>query len=531
MGGFNIPLAVQPAPQNPGPIDMANGALSVQHLINAVQLQKQQQAQNALQAQSDQIKVQEQQQQQQDMNTIRELSPKYATKTADGSGGFDYEGLNNELHQRGVNPATINQLRAENFQMQTAAAKLGSEKLSLLQNQNKQTYETLEGVKSVTDPEQRKVAYKQGINKLSLANIDTSHLPQDVPDDKTLEAYEAQLGMHGQLISDAKTQAETSEKNAEAAAKDWTKFENMGVMVNTKTGETRTITGGVMPPGQLEGKYGATEQKKNLGQPLTADENAFLKSYEKYKTLVPVAQIGIQQRLLSPEAQQQLGQQFAETGQLPQGMRSPAMSAQIMNAGAGQQPGGNLAANKMQYQADAASLKNIQKTFDNVTAFENTAGKNLDVFLDQAKKAIDTGLPITNLPARMVAGKLGSENQAAFDAARTTALTEIAKVLSSANAGSGVLSDSARHEVEGLIKGDATLGQIISAANILKQDMANRHQAYSDQITAIKQRSSGHGQAESFQLPAGAKTATGPNGHKIAVVDGKWVDAQTGKPI
>ena len=98
---------------------------------------------------------------------------------------------------------------------------------------------------------------------------------------------------------------------------------------------------------------------------------------------------------------------------------------------------------------------------------------------------------VANLPARYVAGKLGSADQAAFETARTTALTEIAKVLSSAQAGSGVLSDSARHEVEGLIKPDATLAQITAAANILKTDMANRHDSYATQIKDIQQRIGG----------------------------------------
>jgi hypothetical protein len=37
--------------------------------------------------------------------------------------------------------------------------------------------------------------------------------------------------------------------------------------------------------------------------------------------------------------------------------------------------------------------------------------------------------------------------------------------------------------------------------------------------------------AGGYTPPSGAKTATGPNGHKIVVDGGKWVDAVTGKPI
>lgn len=238
----------------------------------------------------------------------------------------------------------------------------------------------------------------------------------------------------------------------------------------------------------------------------------------------------------------QQAEKYYQTGQLPPVGRNAAGLAftRLLMSRANQlHPGESLAEGSAGFKANADSLKNLQKTFDNVTAFEKTAGQNLDVFLNQAKKVTDLGIPIANIPARYLANKLGGADQAAFNAARTTALTEIAKVLSSANAGSGVLSDSARHEVEGLIGPDATLPQIVSAANILKQDMANRHESYSEQIDAIKGRmggkssgnTSGGNTSGAVQIPAGARTATGPNGHKIFVQDGKWIDSVTGKPL
>ena len=217
---------------------------------------------------------------------------------------------------------------------------------------------------------------------------------------------------------------------------------------------------------------------------------------------------------LKDEARDQAAEKYYTTGVLPPGGRGAAGLAQgrlIMNRAAELHPGGNLAANSAEYKANADSLKKLQGNFDQVSAFENTAGKNLDLFLNQAQKVVDTGIPLINIPARMVTGKMGGPNQAAFDAARTTALTEIAKVLNSSNA-SGVLSDSARSEVSGLITKDASLKQIVAAANILKQDMANRHQSYQEQIDDIKRRigggqpstnSGGTGQAVKVTDPRG----------------------------
>lgn len=214
------------------------------------------------------------------------------------------------------------------------------------------------------------------------------------------------------------------------------------------------------------------------------------------------------------------------------------MSSSILNAAAANPNGApNVAANRAVYGADAGSLKSLQKNMDQVTAFENTAGKNLDQFLATAKGVVDSGSPLINKPLRSVAAQVaGSPNQAAFEAARNTALTEIAKVLNSSNA-SGVLSDSARSEVSALIGKDATLAQIYSAANILKNDMANRHQAYQGQINDIQGRLGGQAPAQQAQqtaaqqhVPGGqapglkeGATGTGSDGKKYVVKGGTWV--------
>lgn len=223
----------------------------------------------------------------------------------------------------------------------------------------------------------------------------------------------------------------------------------------------------------------------------------------KYKaTLVPQFNFNLQSGLLTDQARDMAAENYFQTGQLPAGARSPAMIAAIINRAGELHPGGNLAGNKAAYAANKQSLESIQKNFDQVTAFENTAGKNLDTFLTTAKKVVDAGSPWINKPLRSVdANGLGDTDQAAFNAARATALTEIAKVLNSANA-SGVLSDSARQEVSELIGPGATLHQIYSAAQILKQDMANRHQSYQMQIDDIHKRLGVGPTAETTPQPA-----------------------------
>lgn len=529
MGGFNIPLAVQPPPQNPGPIDMAQGGLSVQRLINAVQLQKQQQAQNQIAQQQSQIELQQQQQTQKDQAIFNK-----AFHDANG----DWNTAIQRATQDGASGGFITQAQIHRADQ---VAKLATADKDVLANEQAR-HDTLakdaNALLQIQDPNERAAEYAKLRNgHLTSGAYKPTDLPEQVPSEDELKSTVAQSKAVQDMMKDASDLREKNAKlpgeQAESAAKGystaaqtmaganeqlgWTARRNLAVKNNPDLAplipeqyspqaaeQVRQL--GVAPkdlatvaPDKLElqdylkknpNKGPADFLAWKTGQESMARANADLtvlnalnkQSQNNGRTTAPG---------LTPDATDSAATTFHNTGQLPPIGRGAAGQAQrtaIMNREREMFPNTVLSANSAEFKSNGASLNAAQKNFDQVNAFENTAGKNLDIFLNQAQKAIDTGLPITNLPARMVAGKLGSENQAAFDTARTTALTEIAKVLSSANAGSGVVSDSARHEVEGLIKGDATLGQIMAAAKILKQDMQNRHDSYAEQISTIKNR-------------------------------------------
>lgn len=294
-----------------------------------------------------------------------------------------------------------------------------------------------------------------------------------------------------------------------------------------------------MPGGLLEPVDKAEMQawlKKNPGKD-AAD-------YLAYKaSLAPRAAIAAQGGEaggLTPAALDQNAQRYADTGVMPpmgMGAAGAATRKAIMNRAAELAPHGSIAQNSAEYKANQASLTGLQKNFDQVTAFENTAGKNLDQFLSIANKVVDSGSPWINKPLRSVdAGGLGSADQAAFNAARQTAITEIAKVLNSSNA-SGVLSDSARGEVNELIGPNATLKQIVSASNILKKDMANRHDAYQQQISDIKGRlggAQGGGQQQSSAFTktiSAAQVAKAAKDHGVSVEEATKQAKQAGYTI
>lgn len=186
-------------------------------------------------------------------------------------------------------------------------------------------------------------------------------------------------------------------------------------------------------------------------------------------------------------------------------------------------PGLDVASAKADFTANQDSLKALQKQRDALGAFESTALKNLKQFTDLAAKIPDTGSPWLNQPLRAInQNALGGDVLAAFNAARQTVVPEFAKIL--ANPGlSGQLSDSARHEVESVMSGNATLKQILAVSKVLTQDVENRRTSYDDQIAAIKGRIS---KAQTQDTSGGERVRVkGPNGQTGTVRKGTALPA------
>lgn len=193
---------------------------------------------------------------------------------------------------------------------------------------------------------------------------------------------------------------------------------------------------------------------------------------------------------LTEPARKKLSEYFATTGLIPplgMGKAAAAMRKQIIEGAAAEFPNVTIASNAAQYKANKDSLKNVTQQLDTLTGFETAAQKNLDQFLALADKLPDTGVPILNAPLRLLTDRLmGSPELAATRAAADVAKREIARVTN--GLGQAGLTDSARHEVAGLIGDDATIPQIKQAAQILKRDMANVHSSLADQRDAITAR-------------------------------------------
>lgn len=237
------------------------------------------------------------------------------------------------------------------------------------------------------------------------------------------------------------------------------------------------------------------------------------------------------------------GEQYGRTGVMPALGRDSVTRGKIVKASnawakdQGFSPS-DIVTIQAGYSGDKKSLENFQKQRDQIVSFENTAKKNLDLFLDAASKIPDTGVPWLNAPLRTLDSKLvGSENMAAVNAARQVANNEIAKVTSGGGL-SGVLSDSARNEVGSYNPSDATFAQTKRVAGILKKDMANRHESMDATISDIKDRLGNAGKSTENKTPSsgvipdtvksllGAPNVT-PGIHKLS--DGtSWMKATDG---
>ncbi len=198
---------------------------------------------------------------------------------------------------------------------------------------------------------------------------------------------------------------------------------------------------------------------------------------------------------LTPDAIQFMSDMFLSTGDLTGLGYGTTLRTQILNQAAadakaqGVSPA-QVITNKYGNAADKASLANLQKQADQINAFEGTAQKNLQIFMDQLDKIeqTDTGIPIVNKVFRGAQKELfGSGDIASFETARTVAYTEIAKVLNNPGM-SAQLSDSARGEAEALLQGNYTVDQLKQVAQILMTDMNNRRDSINSQIGDITSR-------------------------------------------
>lgn len=194
---------------------------------------------------------------------------------------------------------------------------------------------------------------------------------------------------------------------------------------------------------------------------------------------------------LTPAAIEIAAKNYLASGVMPPlGIGDKSARQQILNRAGELDPTANVAANRAGYGADTGSLKALQKQTDAVSAFEKTAERNGAMLEDALKELPESGVKALNTPLRGLANQFGSEKVAAFNTIRQSVQNEYGRIISNPSL-SGTMSDSARKEAEKILSGNLTVGQLRASLKILRQEAANRHSSYQEQLDAVRGRMGG----------------------------------------
>jgi hypothetical protein len=193
---------------------------------------------------------------------------------------------------------------------------------------------------------------------------------------------------------------------------------------------------------------------------------------------------------------------YALTGQLPpmgMGRAGATVRGRIINRAAQYNPttgqfdataAPNVAGNAATYKANAAALRQITGNLNAVEAFERTANQNAKLLEAVLTKLPDSGSSVVNRPLRALAGAMGSQDIATFNAIRLSLQNEYGRLISNPNL-TGVMSDAARAEAEQALSPNATVGQLRAALLTLQQESQNRRDAFRAQRDEIQRGLSG----------------------------------------
>jgi hypothetical protein len=288
MASIPLPaLNVRP----PEPVDPTGGvvkALQLKDLMNRNAMMPGQ-----LKAQQQQLEAGAQE------NQMRQLQLDERKTLMDTSKGIDWtqpDAFNkfiSSAQQSGkVSPQTLSQMALQRAQYTEAASKATIEQRKAQAEINNAILGSFDAISTEKDPAKRAQLAQAQAAKIVGQGLQAHDPKLDsviqamaqgkyVPDDDALQMLTAGLKDHNTVISEAQKAAQTREAAARAGEAE----------ANTeKIKKENELGTGPM----ADSRYRFIQQQKQLGHPVSAEESAFLKAYEKQKTLVPVANFNLQ---------------------------------------------------------------------------------------------------------------------------------------------------------------------------------------------------------------------------------------------
>lgn len=510
----SIPLpALSVATNQQSPLDAYAKILTLRQLQNQQVTQQQNQQLQAQELQKNQMQLQ-------DIQTLRSLGPKYVLKDDQGNvKGFDFNGLANEATGAGVNPATIQDLQLKHADAVKAIAGADEATRDNELAKNKQGYEVLEGVRSITDPVQKQAAYQKGIQRLAKMGMDTSTFPQQVPDDNGLDSFEAGLGMHAQILADAKTRAETNQANQRA---------NLDKMEAAQKGSP--LTAMETNPSEMAGDKLPSAMgylKSKIADPATSPEDK-ARATRLLSTAQTSQQIQLAMDKSKREADQAIqdGDPAAAAKLLVSGVvapaqiissRKPEFAQKAFTAAQQLQPGWN--AQKADADFKVASSPAQVAFFGSAKSLTDPGGT-----LDQLKAAgadiPANEFPVFNTVADALKASTGSGPIAKYASIALGVADDYSKVM-----GGGAGSDTSRTQALNLISAKQSLEQRAASIEGIRGSIGSQTKSRIGNNTVLQQMygggSQGGGQAASQAGPSAGMT-------RIKASDGSLHDIPSG---
>jgi hypothetical protein len=282
---------------------------------------------------------------------------------------------------------------------------------------------------------------------------------------------------------------------------------------------------GGMTPQMAESRYLFLQQKRNSGKPLSPDEQAAVKAYEKLKTLVPVANFNLQ----NAGATGQGGQPSVIAKSLADGSvkwndvvsaRTPLSVKQALLS--------EVKAIKPDFNSgDFAIEQSVRKDFTS-----GDAAKNLNAFntaIEHAKQLDAATGDLKNFDTRILnklgnayGVEMGKDPVTNFNVIKNALVGEISKVFKG-----GQATDAEIAHLVGPFDAANSPAQLKGAVRQAIALMNSKREALQGQYDQGMKGKPNFGASNS----GGKVTATGPDGHQIEVRNGVWVDSATGKPV
>lgn len=197
---------------------------------------------------------------------------------------------------------------------------------------------------------------------------------------------------------------------------------------------------------------------------------------------------------LTPSAIQYAAQIYREKGLMPnfgQSKYGASDRRRIINQAAGNADAegataGDDIVSQAVLAADKSTIVKLTQQRAAISGFEQTALANGKVLVDLAKKVDKTGVPVVDRWIRAGRSAIqGDPDVTNFNAQLQLYGAEVARIVTNPNM-TGVLSDSARKEVQGFLPAGASYDQIKSVTELLEGDFGRRTKALDAEMATVR---------------------------------------------